>query len=140
MPSISPSQNTPVLPNMRRRATWPSGASCSCRSSPKLWLATIPVVRFPPLAASYALTVVPRGLSETPAQDSRIRFNAANDWHDVRMNGVTLTSHEGVRMGDVIRFVSKADLERARLVREARANYESVFPTGTASDADKTAP
>ena len=43
-------------------------------------------------------------------------------------------------MGDVIRFVSKADLERARLVREARANYESVFPTGTAGDADKTAP
>jgi hypothetical protein len=43
-------------------------------------------------------------------------------------------------MGDVIRFVSKADLERARLVREARANYESVFPTGTAGDADKTTP
>jgi hypothetical protein len=43
-------------------------------------------------------------------------------------------------MGDVIKFVSKADLERARLVREARANYESVFPTGTAGDADKTTP
>jgi len=43
-------------------------------------------------------------------------------------------------MGDVIRFVSKADLERARLVREARANYESVFPSGTVSDAEKATP
>ncbi|MGA7807400.1 hypothetical protein [Bradyrhizobium sp.] len=31
-------------------------------------------------------------------------------------------------MGEVIRFISKSDLERARLIREARANYESVFP------------
>jgi hypothetical protein len=32
------------------------------------------------------------------------------------------------RMGEVIRFVPKAELERARLIREARANYESIFP------------
>jgi hypothetical protein len=32
------------------------------------------------------------------------------------------------RMGDVIRFVPKAELERARLIREARANYERIFP------------
>ena len=31
-------------------------------------------------------------------------------------------------MGEVIRFVPKAELERARLIREARAIYESVFP------------
>jgi hypothetical protein len=31
-------------------------------------------------------------------------------------------------MGDVIRFVPKAELERARLIREARANYERIFP------------
>ena len=31
-------------------------------------------------------------------------------------------------MGEVIRFVPKAELERARLIREARANYESIFP------------
>lgn len=31
-------------------------------------------------------------------------------------------------MGEVVRFVPKAELERARLIREARANYESVFP------------
>lgn len=40
-------------------------------------------------------------------------------------------------MGDVVRFVSKADLERARLIREARAIYESVFPTESAGGADK---
>jgi hypothetical protein len=31
-------------------------------------------------------------------------------------------------MGEVIRFIPKAELERLRLVREARANYDSVFP------------
>jgi len=31
-------------------------------------------------------------------------------------------------MGEVIQFVSKSELERARLIREARAIYERVFP------------
>jgi hypothetical protein len=31
-------------------------------------------------------------------------------------------------MGDVIRFISKAERERIRLIREARAIYDSVFP------------
>ena len=31
-------------------------------------------------------------------------------------------------MGDVIRFISKSERERIRLIREARAIYESVFP------------
>jgi hypothetical protein len=31
-------------------------------------------------------------------------------------------------MGEVIRFVSKAERERARLIREARAMYDSIFP------------
>jgi hypothetical protein len=31
-------------------------------------------------------------------------------------------------MGEVIRFVPKSELERARLIREARAIYESIFP------------
>src|SRR5438132_7874823 len=39
--NISPSQNTPVLPNMRRIVTRPSGASCSRRNSAKPSLATI---------------------------------------------------------------------------------------------------
>jgi len=31
-------------------------------------------------------------------------------------------------MGEVIRFVPKSERERIRLIREARALYESVFP------------
>ena len=32
-------------------------------------------------------------------------------------------------MGEVIRFVPKSELERARLIREARAIYDSIFPS-----------
>jgi len=31
-------------------------------------------------------------------------------------------------MGEVIRFVPKSELERLRLIREARAIYDSIFP------------
>ena len=31
-------------------------------------------------------------------------------------------------MGEVVRFIPKPELERARLVREARALYASIFP------------
>ena len=31
-------------------------------------------------------------------------------------------------MGEVVRFVPKSERERARLVREARAAYDSIFP------------
>ena len=31
-------------------------------------------------------------------------------------------------MGEVIRFVPKSELERIRLIREARAIYDSIFP------------
>lgn len=31
-------------------------------------------------------------------------------------------------MGDVVRFVPKSELERARLIAEARAIYDSIFP------------
>src|SRR5262245_57374385 len=41
MPIITPPQNTPVLPNMRRTETGPSGASISRRNSTKLSLATM---------------------------------------------------------------------------------------------------
>ena len=32
-------------------------------------------------------------------------------------------------MGEIIRFVSKSERERARLIREARAIYDSIFPS-----------
>jgi hypothetical protein len=31
-------------------------------------------------------------------------------------------------MGEIVRFVPKSDQERARLIREARAIYEQIFP------------
>jgi hypothetical protein len=31
-------------------------------------------------------------------------------------------------VGEVIRFVPKSERERLRLIREARANYDSIFP------------
>jgi hypothetical protein len=31
-------------------------------------------------------------------------------------------------MGEVIRFVPRSERERARLIREARAIYDSIFP------------
>jgi hypothetical protein len=31
-------------------------------------------------------------------------------------------------MGEIIRFVPKSERERSRLIREARAIYDSIFP------------
>jgi hypothetical protein len=31
-------------------------------------------------------------------------------------------------MGEVVRFIPKSDLDRVRLIREARAIYERIFP------------
>jgi hypothetical protein len=32
-------------------------------------------------------------------------------------------------MGEVIQFIPKAERERVRLIREARAIYDSIFPS-----------
>jgi hypothetical protein len=34
----------------------------------------------------------------------------------------------GANMGEVIRFIPKSERERARLIREAGAIYDSIFP------------
>ncbi|RZN12479.1 hypothetical protein CWO91_04095 [Bradyrhizobium genosp. SA-3] len=34
----------------------------------------------------------------------------------------------GANMGEVIRFVSRSERERVRLIQEARAIYDSIFP------------
>ena len=34
----------------------------------------------------------------------------------------------GANMGEVIRFIPKSERERACLIREARAIYDSIFP------------
>ena len=44
-------------------------------------------------------------------------------------------------MGKVIQFISKSERERTRLVREARAIYDSIFPpTDSVSEPGDNAP
>jgi len=42
-------------------------------------------------------------------------------------------------MGEVIEFIPKAERERVRLIREARAIYDSIFPPADAAGAQKAA-
>lgn len=34
-------------------------------------------------------------------------------------------------MGEIVQLIPKSELERARLIREARAIYDSIFPSAT---------
>ena len=43
-------------------------------------------------------------------------------------------------MGEVIRFLSKAERERLRLIQEAREIYDSVFPSDVISGRTDKAP
>jgi hypothetical protein len=43
-------------------------------------------------------------------------------------------------MGEVVRFVPKAELERARLIREARVIYEHIFPPADQAAAKRPEP
>ena len=44
-------------------------------------------------------------------------------------------------MGEVIQFIPKAERERGRLIREARAIYDSIFPSSSpAGDQQDKAP
>ena len=48
-------------------------------------------------------------------------------------------SNLGEQMGEVVQFIPKRDLDRARLIQEARAIYERIFPTeGPASSQSRT--
>jgi hypothetical protein len=46
----------------------------------------------------------------------------------------------GANMGEVIRFVPKSERERARLVRAARAMYDSIFPAADPASEPNKAP
>ena len=43
-------------------------------------------------------------------------------------------------MGEVIQFVPKSERERARLIREARAIYDSIFPPADQASEQHKAP
>ena len=34
----------------------------------------------------------------------------------------------GEHVGEIVRFIPKSELERARLIQQARAIYDSIFP------------
>ena len=40
-------------------------------------------------------------------------------------------------MGEVVRFIPKSEQERTRLIREARAIYDSIFPSAPAGNKEK---
>jgi hypothetical protein len=40
----------------------------------------------------------------------------------------SLTLSAGAQVGEIVRFIPKSELERARLIAEARAIYDSIFP------------
>ena len=46
---------------------------------------------------------------------------------ELKRVGLDRNRHEA-SMGQVVRFVSRSEHERARLVREARAIYDGIFP------------
>jgi hypothetical protein len=50
------------------------------------------------------------------------------------------TLRQEANMGEVVRFVSKAERERLRLIREARAMYDSVFPSSPSINAHRDKP
>jgi hypothetical protein len=43
-------------------------------------------------------------------------------------------------MREIIRFVPKSERERARLIREARAIYDSIFPAGPVGEKQNKPP
>ena len=43
-------------------------------------------------------------------------------------NATQFLDHRRNSMGEIIQFISKSELERARLIRKARAIYDSIFP------------
>ena len=56
-------------------------------------------------------------------------WRIALGWHDIRFAVLTYSpGYPEPPMGEVIRFVAKLELERARLIREARVIYEHIFP------------
>jgi hypothetical protein len=53
-------------------------------------------------------------------------FTGAGDhWRNISSESAA----EVNKMGEVVQFIPKRDLDRARLIREARAIYEGIFPT-----------
>ena len=51
-----------------------------------------------------------------------------------------VAERRGTHIGEVIRLMPKSELERARLIREARATYDSIFPPAAAVSEQREPP
>lgn len=59
--------------------------------------------------------------------------------HETMRREIRRTQHLERKMGEVIRFVSKSERERIRLIRDARAIYDSIFPSADPEQRDDLA-
>jgi hypothetical protein len=68
-----------------------------------------------------AVTGIARGVWKPAIQVS---------WHNLRITWVMQSQQTsaGEHVGEIVQFIPKSELERARLIREARAIYDSIFP------------
>src|SRR4051812_30677992 len=58
-----------------------------------------------------------------------LRGSAFRNWHEVRKYDLRNRHLETDDMGEVVRFIPRQDRERETLIRQARAIYESIFPS-----------
>jgi hypothetical protein len=68
------------------------------------------------------------GLLPAGLQQRRRMPHVWNDLYHVIVRLILLTETLGAKMGEVIRFIPKSERDRTRLIREARAIYDSIFP------------
>jgi hypothetical protein len=72
----------------------------------------------------------PQSATERIGALAPVLYRPRWSWHDIRIS--TFAGHvlTGEQMGEVVQFPKPdPDRERARLIREARSLYESIFPT-----------
>src|SRR5262249_296989 len=67
------------------------------------------------------------------------RISGVTAWHDHHHSIADPSEFWRTNMGEVIRFVSKAELERAPLIREARERYDSIFPPADSENEQRNA-
>jgi hypothetical protein len=97
-----------------------------------------PVVSWTSTSIAGCSTLGPSHEVFIPRYVGRTSRSAPGPYLTIQMTAVILRCLIGVNMGDVIRFIPKSERERNRLIREARAIYESIFPsTDPASERDK---
>jgi hypothetical protein len=114
------------------RSEWSQDLAATCRkcqTRPKHARMSIFVRRPAPVTSCLFLRYCLQGFKVSAEAPSHTLNDAYHLMVDLFSNKVWIT-----KMGEVIRFIPKSERERARLIREARAIYDSIFPpSGTVS-------